>query len=171
MRIQEKMVKMLNKESLDDARLNYPNSSSTTTLKQFVVAFKKICWFITFILFVCRLISFYFSSYRYITICLFVSLKMAKKNADGVPETFKSFIQNSKFERERRRRVQNVQLDDTLDHYIWNGLDNVQYKVIVNNLQIFFLKKILPRYFGYRSWLWYPKHWIWYWALYLPSIQ
>jgi hypothetical protein len=43
---------------------------------------------------------------------------MPKKNADGVPETFKSFIQKFKFERERRRCVQNVQLDDTLDHYI-----------------------------------------------------
>jgi hypothetical protein len=27
---------------------------------------------------------------------------MSKKNADGVPETFKSFIQKAKFERERR---------------------------------------------------------------------
>jgi hypothetical protein len=41
---------------------------------------------------------------------------MPKKNADEVPETFKSLIQKVKFERERRRRVQNVQLDDTLDH-------------------------------------------------------
>jgi hypothetical protein len=79
---------------------------------------------------------------------LFVSLNMQKKNADGVPETFKSFIQKAKFEREIRRHVQNVQLDDTLDHYIWNGLDTVQYK-----FQVLFLKKILPSYCGYPSWL------------------
>jgi hypothetical protein len=60
---------------------------------------------------------------------------MSNKNADGVPETFKSFIQKTKFERERRRRVQNVQLDDTLDHYIWNGLDTVQYKVILGDYE------------------------------------
>ena len=60
---------------------------------------------------------------------------MQKKNADGVPETFKSFIQKPKFERERRRHVQNVQLDDSLDHYIWNGLDIVQYKVILGDCE------------------------------------
>jgi hypothetical protein len=43
---------------------------------------------------------------------------MPKKNADGVPETFKNFIQKAKFERERMRHVQNVQLDDILDQYI-----------------------------------------------------
>jgi hypothetical protein len=74
---------------------------------------------------------------------LFVSLKMPKKNADGVPETFKSFIQKAKFERERRRRVQNVQLDDTLDHYIWNGLDIVQYKVILGDCEQ--LANIVPK--------------------------
>jgi hypothetical protein len=43
---------------------------------------------------------------------------MPKKNADGVPGTFKKIIQKYKFERERSRCVQNVQLDETLDHYI-----------------------------------------------------
>ena len=148
---------MLNEESWDDVRLNYPNSSSTTTLKQIFVALKKVCWFITFILFVCKLIYLYFNSYRYITICLFVSLNMPKKNADGVPETFKSFIQKSKFERERKRRVQNVQLDDIPDHYIWNWLETVQYKVILGDCEqlanIIHKKKILPSYCGYPSWL------------------
>ena len=68
---------------------------------------------------------------------------MPKKNADGVLETFKSFIQKAKFERERRRRVQNVQLDDTLDHYIWNGLDTVQYKVILGDCEK--LANIVPK--------------------------
>ena len=65
---------------------------------------------------------------------------MPKKNADGVPETFKSFSQKAKFEKDRRRRVPNVQLDDTFDDYIWNGLDTVQYKVILGDC-------------GYHSWL------------------
>jgi hypothetical protein len=86
---------------------------------------------------VCKLIFFYFNSYRYITICLFISLKMSKKNADGVPETFKSFIQKIKFERKRRRHAQIVKLDDTLDHYIWNGLDTVQYKDILGDCEQF----------------------------------
>ena len=143
MRIQEEMVKMLNEESWDDVKLNYPDSSSSTILKQFFVAFKRVCWFITFILFICKLIYLYFNSYRYITICLLVSLKMPKKNVDGVPETFKSFIQKAKFERERRRRVQNVQVDDTLDHYIWNGMDIVQYKVILGDCEQ--LANIVPK--------------------------
>jgi hypothetical protein len=60
---------------------------------------------------------------------------MSKRNADGVPKTFKSLIQKSKFERKRRRHVQNVELDDTLDHYIWNGLDIVKYKVIIGDCE------------------------------------
>jgi hypothetical protein len=66
-----------------------------------------------------------------------------RRIADGVPETFKRFIQKSKFERERSRRVQNVELDDTLDHYIWNGLDIVQYKVIVGDCEQ--LANIVPK--------------------------
>jgi hypothetical protein len=57
---------------------------------------------------------------------------MSKKNAYGVPETFKKIIQKFKFESERRRHIQ---LDDTLDHYIWNGLDIVQYKVILGDCE------------------------------------
>jgi hypothetical protein len=74
---------------------------------------------------------------------LFVSLNIPKKNADGVPKTFKFFIQKVKFERERRRRVQNVQLDDTFDHYIWNGLNIVQYKVILGDCEQ--LANIVPK--------------------------
>ena len=50
---------------------------------------------------------------------------MTKK--DAIPETFKGYIQKMKFERERRKRLENVQLDDSLDHYIWNGLSTIQY--------------------------------------------
>jgi hypothetical protein len=68
---------------------------------------------------------------------------MPNKNADGVPETFKSFIKKTKFERERRRRVQNVQLDDTLDQYIWNGFDTIKYKVILGDCEQ--LANIVPK--------------------------
>ena len=37
----------------------------------------------------------------------------------------------SLMERQRRQRLANVELDDTLDHHIWNGLDTMQYKVIL----------------------------------------
>jgi len=97
MKIQEEMVKMLNEESWDDVKLNYPDSSSSAVLKQFCAAFKNVCWFITFILFICKLIYLYFNSYRYITICLFVSFKMPKKNAKELPETFKTIIQKINF--------------------------------------------------------------------------
>jgi hypothetical protein len=43
MKIQEEMVKMLNEESWDDVKLNYPYSSSLAVLKQFFVAFKNVC--------------------------------------------------------------------------------------------------------------------------------
>jgi hypothetical protein len=43
MRIQKEMVKMLNEESWDNVKLNYPDSSSTIVLKQFFVAFKNVC--------------------------------------------------------------------------------------------------------------------------------
>ena len=43
MKIQEHMVKMLNEESWNDVVLNYPESSSTTTLKDFYLALKKVC--------------------------------------------------------------------------------------------------------------------------------
>ena len=72
---------------------------------------------------------------------------MPKKNADGVLENFKIFIQKAKFERERRRHIQNVQLDDILDHYIWNGLNTVQYKVILGDCEK--LASIVPSYCGY----------------------
>jgi hypothetical protein len=43
MKIQEEMVKMLNEESWDDVKLNYLDSISSVVLKQFFVAFKKVC--------------------------------------------------------------------------------------------------------------------------------
>jgi hypothetical protein len=41
MRIQEEMVNILNGENWDDVKLNYPDSNSTTVLKQFFCCIKK----------------------------------------------------------------------------------------------------------------------------------
>ena len=43
MKIQEHMVKMLNEDSWDDVVRNYPDSSSTSVLKDFYLALKKLC--------------------------------------------------------------------------------------------------------------------------------
>ena len=43
MKIQEHMVKILNEESWNNVALNYLESSSKPTLKDFYLAFKKIC--------------------------------------------------------------------------------------------------------------------------------
>ena len=63
----------------------------------------------------------------------FFSLKMTKK--DAIPKTFKGYIIKMKFERESRKHIENVQLDDSLDHYIWNGLNILQYQVIFGDCE------------------------------------
>ena len=59
-----------------------------------------------------------------------MSLKISKKDGNGVPDTFKSFIEKIKMENMRRKRIMNVELDPTLNHYIWNKLDSIQYQII-----------------------------------------
>ena len=39
----------------------------------------------------------------------------------------------SQIEWQRRQRLVNLELDDTLDHCIWNGLDTMQYKFILGD--------------------------------------
>ena len=68
---------------------------------------------------------------------------MPKRGTDGVPESFKIHIQRAKIERQRRQCLENVELDDTLDHYIWNGLDTVQYKFILGDCTD--IAKIVPK--------------------------
>ena len=58
---------------------------------------------------------------------------MPKRGGAGVPESFKIHIQRAKIERQRRQCLANVELDDTLDHYIWNGLDTMQDRVILGD--------------------------------------
>ena len=79
MRIQEKMVKLLTEDNWDDIVRNYPDSSSTLVLKDFYLAFNKVCSFINSFLFICILLLIY-NLYIY----LFILLKM-KKDANGAP--------------------------------------------------------------------------------------
>ena len=44
--------------------------------------------------------------------------KMLNRGTYGVLESFKIHIQRAKIERQRVQRLANVELDDTLDHYI-----------------------------------------------------
>ena len=53
---------------------------------------------------------------------------MPKKSI--VPESSKIHIQRPKIEQQRRKCLANVELDDSLYHEVWNGLDIVQNKVI-----------------------------------------
>jgi len=62
-------------------------------------------------------------------------LKMPKRGIDGVPPSFKIHIQRARIERQRRQFLANVELDDTLDNYVWNGLNTVQYKVILGDCE------------------------------------
>ena len=59
--------------------------------------------------------------------------KMPKKST--VQASSKIHIQRAKIEWQRRKFLANIELDDTLDNHIWNGLDTVQYKVIVGHYE------------------------------------
>ena len=72
-----------------------------------------------------------------------MSLKMSKKDGNGVPDTFKSFIEKIKMETMRRKRLMNVELDPTLNHYIWNGPDSVQYQIIQGDCED--IAKVIPK--------------------------
>ena len=62
---------------------------------------------------------------------------------NGVPNTFKSFIEKIKLERLRKHRLRNVELDLTLIHFIWNGLDTIQYQLIEGDFED--IAKIVPK--------------------------
>ena len=49
-----------------------------------------------------------------------------KKDANGAPDSFKTFIEKIKM----KQCLKNVELDPNLTHFIWNGLDTIQYPVI-----------------------------------------
>ena len=53
-----------------------------------------------------------------------------KKDDNRAPDSFKTFIEKIKIERLRKQRIKDIQLDPNLNHFIWNGLDTIQYQVI-----------------------------------------
>ena len=114
------MVKMLGEKSWDDVRCNYPDSSSIEKLNFFLCIQKGIL--IYDILFLIYLQANSFISFVLKQIIFFS--KMPKKCL--VPESFKIHIQRAKIERQRRKHLANVELDDTLDNIIWNALDTMQ---------------------------------------------
>ena len=66
-----------------------------------------------------------------------------KKEDNGAPDRFKIFIEKIKIERLRKQRIKNVVLDPTLNHFIWNGLDTIQYQVIQGDLED--IAKLVPK--------------------------
>ena len=66
-----------------------------------------------------------------------------RKDDNGVPDSFKTFIEKIKIERLRKQRIKDIQLDPTLNHFIWNGLDTIQYQVIQGDCEV--IAKLIPK--------------------------
>ena len=66
-----------------------------------------------------------------------------KKEDNGAPDSFKTFIEKIKIERLRKQRIKNIELDPTLNHFIWNGLDTIQYQVIQGDCED--IAKLVPK--------------------------
>ena len=66
-----------------------------------------------------------------------------RKEDNGAPDSFKTFIEKIKIERLRKQRIKNVELDPTLNHFIWNGLDTIQYQVIQGDCED--ISKLVPK--------------------------
>ena len=66
-----------------------------------------------------------------------------RKEDNGAPDSFKTFIEKIKIERLRKQRIKDVQLDPTLNHFIWNGLDTIQYQVIQGDCED--IAKLVPK--------------------------
>ena len=84
-----------------------------------------------------------------------------RKEDNGAPDSFKNFIEKIKIERLRKQRVKNVELDPTLNHFIWNGLDTIQYQVIQGDCEdiakLVPKKGLCPGYCRYSPWFQYSK--------------
>jgi len=73
---------------------------------------------------------------------LFILLKI-RKDANGEPDSFRTFIEKIKIERLKKQCLRNVEIDPTLTHFIWNGLDTIQYQVIQCNYED--IVKLIPK--------------------------
>jgi len=59
-----------------------------------------------------------------------------KKDDNGAPTSFRTLIEKIKIERLMKQHIKNVELDPTLSHFIWNGLDTIQYQVIQGDYEV-----------------------------------
>ena len=66
-----------------------------------------------------------------------------RKDATGSLDSFRTFIEKIKIERLKNQRLRNVELDPTLTHFIWNGLDTFQYQVIQGDCED--IAKLIPK--------------------------
>ena len=66
-----------------------------------------------------------------------------RKEDNGALDSFNNFIEKIKIERLRKQHIKNVELDPTLNHFIWNGLDTIQYQVIQGDCED--ITKLIPK--------------------------
>ena len=55
----------------------------------------------------------------------------------------KSLLKKIKLEKITKKRLMNVELDPTINHFIWNGLDTIQYKIIPGDYED--IAKLIPK--------------------------
>ena len=72
----------------------------------------------------------------------FVLLNM-KKDANRAPDRFSSIIEKIKMERIRKQHISDVELDPSLNHFIWNGLHAIQYQIISGDCED--IAKLIPK--------------------------
>ena len=78
-----------------------------------------------------------------------------KKDANGAPNSFRSFIEKIKMERMRKKHLSDVELDLGLNHFIWNGLHTIQYQIISDDCEG--IPKVIPN-CRYSLWFKYPQY-------------
>ena len=66
-----------------------------------------------------------------------------KKDANGAPDSFRTFSEKIKIERLKKQRLKNVELDPTLTHFTQNGLATIQYQVIQGGCED--IAKLIPK--------------------------
>ena len=74
---------------------------------------------------------------------LFRSLLKMKKDANGALDSFRSFIEKNKMERMKKQCLSDVEIDPNLNHFIWNGIHNIQYEIISCDCEDF--EKLIPK--------------------------
>ena len=65
------------------------------------------------------------------------------KDDNGALDSFRTFIEKIEIERLKKQHIKNVELDPTLTHFIWNGIDTIQYQVIQGDCED--IAKLIPK--------------------------